>query len=106
VSFVSGPINLADALTKCTTGNNIYNLMTEDTVPVIPFLELKRLWQNSSTKKQYIFETIAQYEYKKRPKIEHRTRFVGPQKEDSQIEWEDILLHQEDLNNFHQIFKS
>ena len=27
VSFVSGPTNIADALTKCTTGTNIYNLM-------------------------------------------------------------------------------
>ena len=50
VSFVSGPIYIADALTKCTTGTNIYNLMVYNIVPVIPFEVLTEMWKNHQQK--------------------------------------------------------
>ena len=80
LSFVSGPVNLADTLTKATAGTQMYNLMTENLIPVVPFEELKRLWGSSSNKKQYIFEQLADIEYKRTPKIQHRTRFVEHRK--------------------------
>ena len=76
VGYIYGPINLADDLTKATSGENIFNLMTKNIVPVLPFSELKNVWRKSANKKQYIFEQLAQTEYKIEPTIAHRTRFT------------------------------
>ena len=75
LSFVSGPVNLADTLTKATAGKNMYHLMSENVIPVVPSDELTRIWQSSSCKKKYIFEQLADLEYKVKPKVQHRTRF-------------------------------
>ena len=72
------------------------DLMIENTVPVIPYEELKRVWHKSPTKKQYTLESLAKIEYKRRPEFKHRAHFVRSKTEDETEGWGKYFMDPKD----------
>ena len=57
---------------------------------------LKEFGINYRQKKQYILESLAKTEYKRKPEFQHRTHFVRSQTEDEEEDWEKYFMDPKD----------